>query len=733
MFSHLSSQLGELLLPKSSHPKLSGAAIMQRHQEQMRAQQPPGYVRDLQRQQRREASREHAAAAAAALRHADATDSEAFSSGNQTEIEEEEEEEQKAEVPQIRSQTPPRVALAWTPDSPSASAQQLSQSSSSLPQAPCEFASFGCESLVHADRGMHDPHYTSAAAHHISLLQLKFALIASQHNLLQQDFAAQNDDLTTAQEHSMALQARLRVEANKLEQARSKIKRQNAVLQEVQAMRLQNVQDLVSSYAGQPPLDAKSLLRSQRKQLEALKAQLAAKDTLLLDLAGLLRNTRLGPHILSQKHAAENPRARSPKAASAPAAGKKKQQKQQPQKQKPLSEQPLVVLPSSNSPTMLASLITAAARRPPPPALTLPAPVPAPKMKPQQTVSALAQRKLLEQSKPSSLLMRSLVASLTGDPSTQAAEAAGYVHNSRGKENDTNAPSPPPPPQQQQQKQSQQPQQQERESATAAPKVFGPVAPTPQQQQQQVTAVPRSSRRKLRQSMLKPTAAAVEDDCPIPLMTEEELIALLPKDGSRVPRPIFMPDPDRPIVDNSHLPWEDYDGQQDTERARRDRIDESTDSHSLMSLVRSALLFCVVSGVQVRTFILTVSCARWWSRHSISSTAPRTRGCIWDRRRRRRTTRKTRRKRKWPRHSHSHDSIDQRLLKTTTTTMMTAALPLLPLCLVPFAIFPLVLRAVWARTSCVPWWPRRRFKRALRDSSDRRPKRMMEEARAKID
>ena len=550
LFSQISSQIGEFLLPNSAHTKgaLSGATIVQRHQQQLRAQQPPGHVRELQRQQRREASREHAAAAAAALRHAGASDSEEFSSGNRTEIEEEEDEVKTAD-PLIRSETPPRTAaLAWAPDAPSDSVPP-SQSVSSLPQAPCEFAAFGCESLVHADRGKDDPHYSSAAQHHISLLQLKFALIASQRTQLQQDVDAQHHALHAAHEHTLNLENRLRVQSTKLQQARATIQRQKAVLEEVQALRLRHVQDLVSTYAGQPPLDAKSMLRSQRKQLESLRAQLSAKDSLLLELAGLLKNTRLGPHILAKMQAAEH--THQPAAASSAVAVATKKQPLQKQR----SEHPLIVLPSSNSPTsMFASMVAAAARRPPPPALALPAPVPAPKLKPQQAISALAQRKLLEQSKPSSLLMRSLVASLTGDPSTQAAES-GFEHPSFGKENDFHLP----PGSQQQQKQ-----QQQRELEPAVPRVFGPAVPTPQQQE---TAA-RSSRRNLRRSLLS-TPAEVEDDGPIPLMSEAELIALLPKDGSRVPRPIWMPDPDRPIVDNSQLPWEDYDGTSRTKQAQR--------------------------------------------------------------------------------------------------------------------------------------------------------------------
>ena len=51
----------------------------------------------------------------------------------------------------------------------------------------CEYAAFGCESLVHPSNhtsGIIDAHYHTAAAHHISLLHARHSIVQSQKSQL---------------------------------------------------------------------------------------------------------------------------------------------------------------------------------------------------------------------------------------------------------------------------------------------------------------------------------------------------------------------------------------------------------------------------------------------------------------------------------------------------------------------------------------------------------------------
>ena len=75
----------------------------------------------------------------------------------------------------------------------------------------------------------------------------------------------------------------------------------NPALQHANALRLRNVQDLVASFVGQTPPDARKLLRAQHDEIAELRAQLAVKDQLLREVADCLRNTPPQQHHQQQQ------------------------------------------------------------------------------------------------------------------------------------------------------------------------------------------------------------------------------------------------------------------------------------------------------------------------------------------------------------------------------------------------------------------------------------------------
>ncbi len=224
----------------------------------------------------------------------DSSDAAGSSSGNETDLEEEEE---ARTADMYSALSVPLQATSESTDSYSlsdeaevqqqiaaAQSTQLTPPRSNSPLEPCSFRSYGCEALV---RSTTDEHYRSANSHHLSLCQARISVMVSQREQL---LKLQGEFIAATQLREQHLQAKLARRDAQISRLRERQVRHKKKLRAAQSTQLHSVQELVSAYLnGGMPTDAAKLLRSQQKEIDSLRAELAAKEALLNNVAEHIR------------------------------------------------------------------------------------------------------------------------------------------------------------------------------------------------------------------------------------------------------------------------------------------------------------------------------------------------------------------------------------------------------------------------------------------------------------
>lgn len=174
-------------------------------------------------------------------------------------------------------------------DAPHSPLRRMASPQAAVPLVACHYAEFGCEARVREggpNSSSPDPHYATAAAHHVSLLHATCTILSSQKQQQAQRMLEHSAHMVA---HDERMQRRLQRKADVIAQLRQRVDQKQAALQHANVLRMRNVQDLVSSFVGEAPFDARKLLRAQHDEIAELRAQLAMKDSLLREIAEHLK------------------------------------------------------------------------------------------------------------------------------------------------------------------------------------------------------------------------------------------------------------------------------------------------------------------------------------------------------------------------------------------------------------------------------------------------------------